>query len=149
MAAGLILVVLGIFVGLWVNTKDRKRDPNLAPAPEFQYGSYLRIDEADQNRKPRRSEGLNPCNTRPKLLFGRRPCLGILPAEAFDATSGVDQLLLAGKEWVASGADFYVDIALVSRTGSEMVAARAHDAYFVVNGVNGCLHSLRNLYPER
>ena len=42
---------------------------------------------------------------------------GVLAAEALDATGGVHQLLLAGKERVAGGADFHVDIALVGRAG--------------------------------
>jgi len=35
--------------------------------------------------------------------------LGIFPAEALDATGGINQLLLAGKERMAIRADFQVD----------------------------------------
>ena len=41
------------------------------------------------------------------LALGRG--LGVLLAEALDATSGVDELLLPGEEWVRSGADINHD----------------------------------------
>ena len=53
--------------------------------------------------------------------------LGELAAEALDAAGGVDQLLLAGKEWVAGIADFYDDVALVGGARHELVAAGALD----------------------
>jgi hypothetical protein len=73
----------------------------------------------------------------PRLLRGRLR-LGVLAAEALDASRGVDQLLLAGKEGVASGADFDVDVALVGGAGLEARAAGAHNAHFVVVRVNSC-----------
>ena len=60
--------------------------------------------------------------------------------EAIDAAFGVHQLLAAGEERVAVGADFQVDIALVSGSRGKRVPARAHDAYFVVNGMNVLFH---------
>src|SRR5215831_16823271 len=64
----------------------------------------------------------------------------VLAAETLHAAGSIEQFLLAGKERVALRADFYVDVALVGRTSSEMIAARALHAYFVVNGMNRCLH---------
>jgi len=53
---------------------------------------------------------------------------------------GVHELLLAGKEGMAGGADFYADIALVGGAGNEGVAAGAMNANFAVMGMNGCFH---------
>ena len=50
---------------------------------------------------------------------------GELAAEALDAAGGVDQLLLAGEERVAGGADFDDDVALVGGARLEVVAAGA------------------------
>src|ERR1017187_2614173 len=55
--------------------------------------------------------------------------LGILAAETLDASGGVHQLLLAGEKWVAGGANFHADVALVGRTGHKCVAARAMHAH--------------------
>jgi hypothetical protein len=73
------------------------------------------------------------------LLCGRRR-LVVLPAEALDAACGIHQLLLARKERVTGGANFNVDVALMGGTGRKCITARAMDAYFVIIGVNGCLH---------
>ena len=62
--------------------------------------------------------------------------LGELAAEALDAACGVDQLLLAGEERVAGGADFDDDVALVRRAGLKVVAAGALDGDGVVLRVN-------------
>ncbi len=72
------------------------------------------------------------------LLLGSYGCvrLGILAAEALDAACGVDQLLLAGKERVAGGADFDMDVALVGGASGKIVAASALYVYLVVAGVN-------------
>src|SRR5271165_7180510 len=105
-----------------------------------------------QEQSPRRGGGLGKPMKR--LLFGggfggfgglggfglARVGLGVLAAETLDAAGGVHQLLLAGEEWVAGGADFHADVALVGRTGHKCVAARAMHAHFVVNGMDGCLH---------
>ena len=62
--------------------------------------------------------------------------LGELAAEALDATCGVDQLLLAGEERVAGGADFEQDVAFVRGAGLETVAAGALDGGDGITRVN-------------
>jgi hypothetical protein len=81
-----------------------------------------------------------------KLLL--LPSLGVLSAEALHPASGVHKLLLASKEGMAIGANFYVDVALVGRTSGKAVTARAHDADFVVSGMNGCFHELLTSVPN-
>jgi hypothetical protein len=66
--------------------------------------------------------------------------LGVFAAEAFYAAGGIHEFLLAGKEGVAGGADFYADVALMGGAGDEGVAAGAMDADFAVMGMNGCFH---------
>jgi hypothetical protein len=68
--------------------------------------------------------------------------LGVFAAEAFYAAGGIHELLLAGKERMAGGADFYAYIALVSGAGDEGVAAGAMDADFTIVGMNGCFHDV-------
>ena len=82
----------------------------------------------------------DPRNPWPQLLL-RRCRLGfrVLPAEALDASSSIHKLLLAGEERVTGGADFYVDIALMGRTGRKVVAARAHNPDFVIVWMNPLL----------
>jgi len=46
-------------------------------------------------------------------LFLRRLSFGVLAAEALDAARGIDQFLLAGKERMAIGTNFHVNIALM------------------------------------
>jgi len=41
-----------------------------------------------------------------------------------------------------------VDVALVGRAGGEAIAARAHDADFVVSGMYGCFHVLLTSVPS-
>src|ERR1039458_8341792 len=79
------------------------------------------------------------------LLFGggfgfSRVALGVLAAETLDAAGGVHELLLAGKEGMAGGADFYADVALVGGAGDECVTAGAMHADFAVAGMDGCFH---------
>lgn len=62
----------------------------------------------------------------------------VFAAEALDATRGVDELLLAGEEGVASGADFDMDVSTMGGAGGEVVSAGAHDADFFVIGMNSC-----------
>ena len=64
---------------------------------------------------------------------------GELAAEALDTSSGIDELLLAGEERVAGGADFDDDRTLVGRTCVELAAAGAFDVRRFVSGVNSCL----------
>lgn len=66
--------------------------------------------------------------------------LRVLAAEALDAAGRVHELLLAGKERMASGTNFYADVALVSGAGDKCVTAGAMDPNFVVAGMNGCFH---------
>ena len=74
------------------------------------------------------------------LLCSSRSVLGILAAEALDAAGRIHELLLAGEKWVTTGADFYVDVALVRGTRGEAAPAGAEHADFVVCRMNGCLH---------
>src|ERR1039458_8715731 len=62
--------------------------------------------------------------------------LGILTAEPLDASGGIDQPLLARKEWVASRANFHVNVALVGRPGLEVVPAGALNLHCGVIGMN-------------
>jgi len=64
---------------------------------------------------------------------------GELAAEAVDAAGSVYELLLAGEERVASGADFDDDVAFVSGAGFEGVPAGALHGDFVVGGMNSSL----------
>src|SRR5580704_5925884 len=70
--------------------------------------------------------------------------LGELAAEALDATCGVDQLLLAGKERVAGGADFEDDVALVRGAGLKVSSAGALDGDVFVLRVNSFFWHLRS-----
>src|SRR5579863_7192778 len=77
------------------------------------------------------------------LLWSSSSCsgVGIFLSEALDATSGVDQLLLAGEERVAVGADFdFKSVALDGGTGGEIVAAGAVHRDGVIVGVNTGFH---------
>ena len=74
----------------------------------------------------------------PKLLLAGVRC-SVLAAEALDASGGVNQLLLAGKERVAGGADFEDDVSLVGGAGLEVVAAGAADVGLLVLGVDAFL----------
>src|SRR5207247_7755963 len=62
-----------------------------------------------------------------RLLFRGLFLLGVLAAETLHATGRVDQLLLAGVERMAVGADFHV---MVAHRGARLddVPAHAHDA---------------------
>src|SRR5258708_33665 len=85
-----------------------------------------------------------PCR---KPLFLRRllaRCLrlGVLPAEPLYASSSVDQALLAGEKGMANRADFHVNVALMSRTGLEIVSASAKHPHCGVIRVNFFLRHL-------
>ena len=74
--------------------------------------------------------------------------LGKLAAEALHAACRVYQALLAGKERVANRADFHVYVALVGRTGLEVVATGALDVHRGVVGMNLFLgHRGRQTFP--
>jgi len=64
----------------------------------------------------------------------------VLAAEAFYAAGGVHELLLAGKEGVAGGADFNADIALMRRARYKCVPAGAMDPDLAVVRMDSCFH---------
>ena len=69
------------------------------------------------------------------LLDFSRIALG----ELLDAACRVEQLLLAGKERMAIGADFHMDIGL-GRAGKYGIAARAENRTLAVLGMGILLH---------
>lgn len=79
----------------------------------------------------RRDEGLKGL-----LLLAFR----VLAAESLDAAGTIQDFLFSGKERMATGANFNVDVALMGRTGYEVITTGALNAHFVVSGMNGCLH---------
>jgi hypothetical protein len=66
--------------------------------------------------------------------------LCVLAAESLYAACGIHQFLLAGEEGMAIRANLYVNVPLVGGASGETVAARAHDAHFVVSGMDSCFH---------
>ena len=60
--------------------------------------------------------------------------------EAIDASCGIDQLLLAGKERVASGTNFDVQVTFFGGASLERLAARAGDGDINVFWVNSWFH---------
>ena len=63
----------------------------------------------------------------------------VLPVELVHAAAGVHQLLLAGEERVALGANFHGDV-LTGGTGLDHVAAGAADGGPIVLGMDAFLH---------
>ena len=59
--------------------------------------------------------------------------------EAINTSTGVNQLLLAGIERVALGADFHTNV-LLGRTGGKDIAAGAADGGLFVLGMDTFLH---------
>src|SRR3954468_10602002 len=82
----------------------------------------------------------------PAAGLGRVPLL-----EALDASGGVDQLLLAGEERVAGGADLQAHLVL-GGMGLEGVTARAVHGHHVQRGMHVFLHgrdpSLGSVVPR-
>src|SRR5215217_4909905 len=66
--------------------------------------------------------------------------LAIALIEAIDASCGIDQLLFAGKEWVASRADFNVQVSLLGRARLKRLAASAGNCNIDVFRVNSWFH---------
>ena len=64
----------------------------------------------------------------------------VLLVELVNAAAGVDQLLLAGVEGVALGADFHGDV-LLGGAGLDDSAASALDGGLLVIGMDSFLHS--------
>jgi hypothetical protein len=84
------------------------------------------------------------------LLFaGSSRDIGVFLLEALDAAGGIDELLLARKERVATGTDFHAEhIALDRRTGLKSVPASAMNGNRMIVGVNTGFHeSLFLLWP--
>src|SRR5450755_3902435 len=65
---------------------------------------------------------------------------GVLATEALDAASGIHELLLAGEEGVAGGADVYADVAFMGGPGDKRIAASAVHTDFRVIGMDRCFH---------
>ena len=68
--------------------------------------------------------------------------LTVALVEAIDASRGIDELLLSGKERMASRTDFHVQVALFGRPSFERLAASATDVDFYVFRVNSWFHLL-------
>ena len=95
----------------------------------------------------RRPDGAKTLPQR-RLLGDLAVCLGVLPAEALHASSRIHQPLLAGKERVANRADFYVNVALVGRTGLKVVSAGAKHPHRGIIRMNLFLgHRLIKTFP--
>ena len=82
-----------------------------------------------------------------RLLLLGGSCLGggfgVLFREALDAACGVDQLLLAGEERVATGADFNAEhVALDRRASLESIPASAVYGHGVIIGMDTGFHGL-------
>jgi hypothetical protein len=73
----------------------------------------------------------------------------VLPAEALNAAGGIHQLLLAGKERMAVGANFQMQLlAFVGGAGGKAVAAGAQHFNLVVAGVDSLFwHSQPFVFP--
>src|SRR6267378_1846928 len=69
-----------------------------------------------------------------------RVALSVLAPETLDAAGGIHELLLAGKERMASGADFHTDVALMGGAGDKRVTTGAMNSDLVVAGMDGCFH---------
>ena len=73
-----------------------------------------------------------------RLLFFLLKFL-IFFAESFDATGGIDQFLLAGKKWVAFGANFDADV-LFSRSDFQHITTGALNGGLMVLRMNVSFH---------
>src|SRR5438128_2154333 len=70
----------------------------------------------------------------------RRLLLAIAPIESINAPGRINQLLLAGKEWMTSRANLDMQVAFASRTRLELFAARAGHFYFAILRMNSGFH---------
>jgi len=64
----------------------------------------------------------------------------VLAAEPFYAAGGVHELLLAGEEGMAGGADFNADVAFVRRARNKCVPAGAMHPDLAVVRMDSCFH---------
>src|SRR5258708_26585731 len=104
-----------------------------------------------KRKAPAKAGAEKPCQSakiRDQTLLLCRLHFRILPAEALHAASGIHKLLLAGEERMACRADFHVDISLMGRACRKAAAAGAHNANFVVSGMNSCLHGVSKLVRD-
>jgi hypothetical protein len=69
----------------------------------------------------------------------------VLPLKFIHAACRVNQLLAAGEEGVAVGANLNADVALMSRTCFEHVSTGADYIELVISGVNTSFHFKGNL----
>jgi hypothetical protein len=74
--------------------------------------------------------------------------LGVFAPETLNTASCIHQLLLAGEERMAAGANFNMNIALVRGARSKAVSASAHYAHFVISGMDSCFHFYDDLDSE-
>ena len=77
-------------------------------------------------------------------LFNDQLLDAVLLVELINTAAGVDQLLLAGVEGVALGADFNGDV-LLGGAGLDDVAAGASDGGLLVIGMDSFLHCVKLL----
>jgi hypothetical protein len=99
-----------------------------APDEFSQYFCTWLFYGVSKAKSPRPKLGALISLSRWQILLFHRFDLGVFATEALHTAGGIQQFLLAREEGVAAGADFYVDVALVSGTGGKAIAARAHDA---------------------
>ena len=78
-----------------------------------------------------------------------KPLHAVLLAEFLNATSGVQDLLLAGVERVAQRANFDVHVLAIGGARLELVAAAASDVDFFVIRVGFGLHALSSFRGYR
>ena len=107
--------------GCWAWRRDGRVPGSAECVQRFFIGDSC-LDKCMQVKRPPRWRRPLRVAARPGVTSRRLPSglavgLGVLAAEALDAACGVDQLLLAGEERVAGGADFDDDVALVGGAG--------------------------------
>jgi hypothetical protein len=75
------------------------------------------------------------------MAEARKSASAVFASELVNTTGGVDDLLLACIKWMASGANFNLQILTKCRLGLEGVAATAMDGDGLVFGMNIRLHN--------
>src|SRR5581483_1176612 len=129
----------------WLAESDRPSRHSAVSEPDYDYSAsdllYCAVAEPQAKQKPRpKGRGCKSSGPTHILRLLLLAGLSVLAAEALHASRGVHQLLLAGKERMTVGADFYVVVAIVGGPGGERVPAREVHAYFVVTRMDSCLH---------
>jgi len=80
------------------------------------------------------------------LGAGSGRCVSVFLGEALDAAGSVNELLLAGKERMATGADFDVQSVAFNRgTRLKIMATSAVYGYGMIVGMNTGLHEISSL----